>query len=258
MADWASERGHYYDAKTGEPRYTVISKSTGLERPTTLRDARQHGWVPSVTTITACAARYQLERWKAEQLLLAGLTLPRIGGEDEEHWIGRVWEDSAAQAKKAAERGTQIHGALEAHFAEKPWDGALAPWVYGIDTLLKDEFGPQEWSAEKSFASPLGYGGKVDLHSASVLIDFKGKEQKNGVRDWKVWDENVMQLAAYAHMIPMEKEMPWNWRTCAIVFFDRNDPYCELHRVKPVDLERGWRCFKALLDYWKALNRIDS
>ena len=39
---------HWYD-KDGSPRYEIEGK-TGL-RPTTLRDARKHGWVPSVSTI---------------------------------------------------------------------------------------------------------------------------------------------------------------------------------------------------------------
>ena len=64
MSDWASESGHWYDSATGEPRYTIIG-ANGVERPTTLRDARVHKLVPSVTTITACAARFQLEKWKA-------------------------------------------------------------------------------------------------------------------------------------------------------------------------------------------------
>lgn len=254
MADWASEGGHWYDATTGEPRYTVIGKSTGRERPSTIRDAREYGWVPSVTTIISQAAKFQLERWKAEQLLLAGLTLPRNEGEAEADWIKRVWDDSKQQASKAAERGTVIHGAIEAHYAERAYDGRLTPWVDSVAGLIEQEFGVQEWRSEKSFASPLGYGGKVDLHSDTVLIDFKGKEGDK--RKWQVYDEHTMQLAAYARGLDLAQRTE-DGRTlpiCGIVFFDRNDPYAEFHEVKSPELERGWRKFAALLDYWKASN----
>jgi hypothetical protein len=263
--DWASESGHYY-SRDGAPQYTVIAKN-GTERPTTLRDARKHGWVPSVTTITACAARFGLERWKAEQLLHAGLTLPHVEGETEAAWIARVWEDSAAQAKAAAQRGTDIHAAIEGFFRMPcdMGDDPLRPWVESVERTLHQEFGAQEWLPEKSFASPLGYGGKCDLHSPSVIVDFKGKEAKAGVRDWRTYDEHAMQLSAYANglNLPVKEGKPFiscdavMWPTAAIIFFDRNEPYSEAHIIKPDDLARGWEMFQALLAYWRAANRYE-
>lgn len=245
MADWASEGGHWY-ATDGTPKYTVIGKN-GNERATTIRDAREYGWVPSVTTITGQAAKFQLERWKAEQLLLAGLTLPRNDGESEADWIKRVWEDSGKQAKTAAERGTEIHAAVEAHYSGREFNPDLQPWVHAISEVVREQCGTPEWRAEKSFASPLGYGGKVDLHSDSVLLDFKGKEGDK--RKWQVYDEHAMQLAAYRHGLDPHD---LHAMVCGIIFFDRNDPYAEFHEVKPLDLERGWRKFAALLEFWKA------
>lgn len=251
MADYASESGHWYDAD-GTPRYTIVGKN-GKERASTLRDAREHGWVPSVTTIIGCAAKFGLEKWKAEQLLLAGLTLPRLDGEAESDWIARVWEDSKQQAKQAAERGTQIHAAIEAHYAGPHMcSEELIPWVQSINMLLMQTFGYQEWRPEKSFAHALGYGGKVDLHSDSVLLDFKGKDGRD---KFKVWHEHGMQLAAYARGL-WGNERPWASldMRAGIIFFDRTEPYCEYHEVKAADLERGWRMFEALLSYWKAAN----
>lgn len=243
----ASEGGHFYDSITGEPRYTVIANN-GVERDSTLRDARKHGWVPGSTTIIGCAYRYGLVKWQAEQLLMAGLTLPRLADEPESDWLKRVWADSKEQVKKAAERGTEIHGALECHFAGRPYNAELRPWVEGVDDLLRRELGEQEWKAEKSYAHPLGYGGKADLHSANVLIDFKGKESKE---KFALYDEHAQQLAAGAHGLGIPDAR------CGIVFFDRETPYSELHMVKAEDLARGWTIFCALLAYWKAANRYD-
>ena len=70
----ASESTHWYD-KAGQPRYTVIG-ANGNERPTTLRDARKDGLVPSVTTVMSVAAKPGLEAWKLNQAFLSALTLP--------------------------------------------------------------------------------------------------------------------------------------------------------------------------------------
>ena len=61
------ESEHWYD-KTGEAAYTVVG-SNGKERNTNLKDARKHGYVPSVTTILGVAAKPPLENWKINQAL---------------------------------------------------------------------------------------------------------------------------------------------------------------------------------------------
>ena len=62
--------GHWY-SKDGSPRYTIEGK-TGV-RATTLRDARKHDLVPSVTTILNLLAKPGLDNWKQEQVLLSAL-----------------------------------------------------------------------------------------------------------------------------------------------------------------------------------------
>jgi len=47
--------GHWYRRSDGSPQYTIVGKN-GKERDTTLRDAREHNLVPSVTTIMRIAA----------------------------------------------------------------------------------------------------------------------------------------------------------------------------------------------------------
>lgn len=103
---------HWYDIATGAPRYQVPNKSTGGMRDTTLRDARQLGLVPSVTTILQEANKPALINWMIDQALMAALTLPRNEGESLDDFIGRAKEDSKQQAINAAARGTEIHNAL--------------------------------------------------------------------------------------------------------------------------------------------------
>ena len=63
----ATEAGHWYK-RDGATAYT-IEGANGKVRNTTLRDARKHGLLPSVTTIMRVAASPALEKWKRLDLL---------------------------------------------------------------------------------------------------------------------------------------------------------------------------------------------
>src|SRR3990172_10866655 len=104
-----SEAGHWYDRKTGEPRYTIIGKN-GAERDTTLRDARKLDYVPSVTMIMRNAAAPGLLKYFLDQLGMAILTLPRIDGESDDDFLKRAETDAAEHAGIAREKGKEIHG----------------------------------------------------------------------------------------------------------------------------------------------------
>ena len=109
-----SEAGHWYDSK-GAPTYTIVGLN-GVERNTTLRDARKHGYVPSVTTIIGMAAKPSLENWKINQALNSAITLEQDPGESLEAFTHRCKEDSKDIGRKAAERGTIIHAMIEQGF----------------------------------------------------------------------------------------------------------------------------------------------
>lgn len=251
---FASEAAHWY-RKDGEACHTVIGANK-KERPTTLRDARKLGLLPSVTSILKLSAKPGLERWKAEQVLLAGLTLPMKPGEKETEWIKRVWEDSQEQAAKAAERGTEIHAAIEKSFRGDPVDPAMKPWVdaawHEVQKRFPDDRG---WSPERSFANTEHrFGGKCDLHRpgiTGVVIDFKGKE--GPLEDISLYDEHHMQLAAYAVGLGMDPGHAEGF----ICFVRRDLP--EARMVGPIPPEwmlRGWAMFRALLGFFYAKTNL--
>jgi hypothetical protein len=99
VKDKQQDTGHWY-TKDGVPAYTTIGK-TG-ERPTTLRDAKKIGLLPSVTTIINIMSKAGLDTWKQQQVLLAALTLPREPNEPEADWLKRVMQDSRATGREAA------------------------------------------------------------------------------------------------------------------------------------------------------------
>jgi hypothetical protein len=241
----AKDGGHWY-AADGSPRYTIAAKD-GSERATTLRDARKLGLLPSVTEILKCAAKPGLENWKQNQVMLAALTLPRLDGEDDGSFCQRVLADSREQAKKAAERGSALHGAIELHLQGRPYS---ADWIPHVEATLKafkvEGIDLMSGEAERSFAHPSGYGGKVDWHSMAggIVVDFKSKQKI----DDKVsaYDEHCMQLAAYGNGlgIPVIPKM-------INAFIGVEDTQVKLHIWQPADFARGLRMFNALLDYWQ-------
>lgn len=241
VKSFSAESGHWY-SPDGSPAYT-IKGANGAERQTTLRDAKKIGLFPSVTTILKAAAKPGLERWKAEQLLMSALTLPRLPGEMEKAWIGRVWEDSIQQAVKAAERGTAIHAAIECYLTDREYPAEFDPYVQAAMDAIRP-LGQQKWSPEKSFAYVLGYGGKVDLHSPEVVLDFKTKD--GDLLDVKCWDDHFMQVAAYARGLLLPNA------GCGIVFVSRTEPKAKLVMHTREETQRGWLMFHRLLEYWQA------
>ena len=245
----AAESTHFY-TREGKPAYTVTAKA-GHQRPTTLADARKLSLVPSVTTIIQCASRPALERWKCEQMMLAALTLPRMPDEPEKDWIGRVWDDSRETGRKAAERGTAIHAAIQGAYEGEPIPPEFHLHVRAAENAVSEWMkGP--WIAEQSFACPLGYGGKIDLSHQWAAIDFKTKEFSADSK-LETYSEHAMQLAAYRHGLNIPTAR------CAIVYVSVNNPgLSRLIEIPEDELQSGFRMFLGLLQYWSAKNKYNS
>lgn len=245
MKENTSESGHWY-LPDGSPAYRIIGKN-GKERNSTVKDAREHGLLPSVTTIIGCAAKPALDVWKQQQAILAALTLPRIEGESEEDWLSRVVSDSKETAKQAAERGTQIHGVIEA-FYEGIYIPELPPYVRAVESAINEHFGQQLWISEKSFAYG-GFGGKCDLVAKSgFVVDFKTTEKDLDKLDY--FFDHQMQLAAYRQGFEMPKAR------CAIVYVNALQNKAKLVEIPEDDLRIGWECFTHLLAFYRAKNKL--
>ena len=239
--EFAAESGRWY-AKDGTPAYTIKAKN-GEDRSTTLRDARKLGLLPSVTTIINMAAKPALEQWKLRQTVLAALTLPQTEGESLDAFAVRVILDSKEQAKKRAEEGSAIHGSIERALQDKDYNASHEPFVKAVMEKLQ-EFGGG-WKAEKSFASLLGFGGKVDLHNEYYVIDFKTKEF-SGEDEKLAWPEQSIQLGAYRVGLEIPKARGIN------IFISVNNPgLVKVHEWTEEELQTGFEKFKHLLAYWK-------
>jgi hypothetical protein len=243
-AEHASQQGHWYDMD-GRPAYTIIGKN-GKERNTTLRDARANSLVPSVTSIIRCAAAPGLQAWKDEQMIMACLTMPRIEGEAETDYITRIKRDAGAQAEQARDRGTLIHAYIqEGFYSHSVLSEEGQRYYRSARELLDTECGFVEWASETSFAWGARYGGKVDIHTDGYVVDFKTTEKP--MDSLKTWDEHALQLAAY--------DMGLNnglTSQCGILYINVHTAESRILWIPSEEITRGWKCFKALLDYYYA------
>lgn len=240
----ASQSGHWYSAD-GSPAYEMTG-ANGKVRPVTLRDARKLNLYPSVTTILSVAAKPQLEMWKVKQGILSALTLPRAIDEDDTSFANRAMADSKEQGRKAAELGTLIHSEIERSFYGDP-SPEWMPFVAPVRAWLRERFGGAAWIPERSFSSPLGFGGKIDLAERNVVLDFKTKDFTDATTI-KAYDEHGIQLAAYARGLGMD-----NTATRVNLFVSTRTPGL----IVPWEWEgesfsRHWGMFQALLAYWQA------
>lgn len=249
---YVAEAGHWY-TRDGLPRYTVIG-SNGKERPTTLRDARKDNLVPSVTTIINVAANPVLNQWIQKQVLMAALTLPKVEGEADEDYVSRIMADSKQQGKDAADKGTEIHNAIQS-FYEGVATNAYAEHVQGCVFKLHAEYGNQPWIAERSFGHDMGFGGKCDLYSTSgdgLVVDIKTKDFADGDKI-EGYDSHLMQLAAYRVGLGIPSAR------CSNIFVSRTSPgLAVIKEWSEEELMRGWEMFYSLLRFYQIKNKIQQ
>lgn len=200
------ERDAHWYHRNGDACHTVIGKSTGLPRQTTLTDARKLNLVPSVTNILNMKAKPALNVWLQDNAILSALSTPQKPGESEADWHSRIAEESERIGKEAAEWGTLIHEQIEQFATGGAFmgTGEILDYVAGYEKWHRENI-EQVISAEQSVVGAIGYAGRLDLHAMlrhdggtrRAIIDaksqkLKGKPKANFYIEWS------MQLAAYA------------------------------------------------------------
>lgn len=253
--DKASEGSHWY-LPDGTPFYDVPNKSKpGEMRPVTLRDARTVGAVPSVTTILKCAEKPGLRRYLDRMIFEATYTTPRLPDETDDQHFARCLEWADEHSRIARERGTEIHAAIEETLSSSRCPVDL--YVYANAAMEAMRSAGINWSAthaERSFAHPSGFGGKVDLHG-DFVIDFKTKAAWTDadVKRGLAYDEHCMQLAAYREGLKLPKSS-----RLINIFISTDEPgKYHVHEWSQEDAETGWQKFQLLLSYWKLANKYD-
>lgn len=238
---------HWY-SRDAKPLHTVTG-ANGLERSTTLRDARKLDLLPSVTSVLSVLAKPGLEAWKQEQAILAALTLPRLPQEGDDAFAKRVVSDMEAQVERAANFGTLIHASIEqvnSSGTTAGIDAAVRPWLERYDAWRRANLLRTLRSEE--ILVHAGYAGRFDLlaehqEHGTVLIDFKTQNVKGGkAKTYETWG---YQLAAYRHALGIRCH-------CLSVIIDSNQPTDPVEKLwEEEELENGLEVFKAALEIWQ-------
>ena len=249
---------HWYDFD-GKPQYEILGKN-GKLRPTTLRDAREHRFVPSVTTIIDVMAKPALTNWLVTTAVAHTINSPKRSDETIDDWAKRIAAEAREESFKTADAGTAIHASVEAMLIgeDESIDPNHHPHVQAVLTTLRDAYGDSKWISEKSFCHHSGFGGKVDLHCKGthefpegIVIDIKTKDFGPD-DDVKGWPNHVWQLAAYRKGLDMPDAQ------CGNLFVSRSHPgVAKLVTWSQLDLERAWKAFDLMIDLWKIINNYD-
>lgn len=244
---------HWYDT-LGRPNYTVKS-ATGTERPTTLRDARKHGWLPSVTGILGVVDKPALNDWKCKQAVIAAMCHERGEWESGDDYIRRVLAAARQVAADMADEGGRIHDAIESSFKGEEYDSKYIPHVNAVRSEMHKLFPDvHDWVSEKSFGHELGFAGRVDLFSPStgIVVDFKTKDGDFTDGKKLAYDQSH-QLAAYR----IGLDLPAGNVGCNI-FVSRDVPgSVASHIWTSQEMSDSEDVFLICLSLWKALKKYD-
>lgn len=208
--------GDHWYKRDGTACHSIECKTKpGTYRSVTIKDARDLDLVPSVTTVLDIVHKYSLTEWKRRETLswfLQQKPKPRkTKGESDEDYAKRMVAESDPYLKRAADWGTQIHDALERSLRKLLHDGTIdleaeagvAEWCFldgPLGWFLDQGF--REVDLEQSFATALGWGGRVDVVVGRTdieyptIIDWKTTKGYKGKLD--PWPSYGVQLMAYA------------------------------------------------------------
>ena len=153
-----------------------------------LREARKEGYAPSVTTVIhEFTNSYGLDLYKAKQMFMASLTLPRPEGITDNEYFEIVKRDSEVHSEKAKAFGATLH------------------WM--ISDLLKNN-GLYHYQGVITNVSPINNEllnkkakevyNWIKENKESVIVDYKTQETKDG-KFRQPYNEWLFQLCGYYH-----------------------------------------------------------
>jgi hypothetical protein len=243
--------GHWY-RPDGTPCHTVIGKN-GVERNTTLADAKKLGLFPSVTTILKMWPKDNLNEWRIEQAVLAAVTLPRLENEPLDAFVGRACADAGRQLEEARVFGNLFHDAVHRyHTTGEVVTGRVGPWLNEYIAWAKENIVRVDFS-ERVLVGP-GYAGTCDLKALmadghTAIIDFKTQRIREDKKP-NFYDTWAMQLAAYDACSPADQLVS--------VVINAEKPEPPRVRIWPESEAReAWTLFRGCFEFWKLVKNYN-
>lgn len=259
-----SPRGasHWY-GPDGTPQFEIaLASDAGRMRPTTIRDAKKYGWLPSVTTIQKEVNQEFLNTWRIEQGIRAALAnSTRLDGEDEDGHIQRIERAAHSIVDTAAKRGTLIHEAIEQYvnFGTMTEDTVIRPLVEPYFEWHRANVQAVDYTEKTVIHRGLGFAGRLDMKAQLLgrgrcIMDYKSR--KRGA-DGKlaVYDSNGEQLEAYRQADAQDNEPA---DRCVTVIINSQYPDIHIHEWPADDCARFWEAFQLLLKRWQILKKFTN
>jgi len=244
---------HWYD-KDGNSCHEVPKAKGGGMRATTIADARKLGLYPSVTTILSVMAKPQLDDWKLQQVAERAFSNPPQDGEEAGTYARRTIDGAFEQVTDAADLGTAIHSAIEAHFKGIPVAEGMDAYVRPVVAAL-EAAGIRIVQHELRLVNhAVGYAGTTDAvmvrDGQQGILDFKSRKTKAGVK-CEPWDTEPMQIAAYG--VAKFGSVP----LCgANVYISTTEPgRVEIVAYDHNQMSNAWGAFQAVVSLWQYLKK---
>ena len=210
--------------------------------------------VPSVTNVISILDKPALPRWSAKMVAETAYRMRHsLPGMDESEAVDMLKGSPWSKSRRAAERGTDIHGYLEAllnQWVPDELSRDALPYKDAADEWL-DQKQPETVATELTMFHPL-YAGTCDLVARVggrlTIIDFKTSKA--------IYDEAALQLAALWGCYTDADGDPLPWRDAAgdmtetpdlVVVRIGEDGWEEKHVADPAG---SLRVFFSLLDAW--------
>lgn len=255
-----ADSSHWY-LLDGKPFHTVPTADGTDTRPTTVRDARKFGAVPSVTNVLAVIAKESLSTWKINQAIITGLHNPKAAEEPEDTYCKRISSMAMEQVFDAADLGKAIHAGIENFLRDgtKP-DEAVMEYVDPVCRwILSKQI--KVHACEKILVdAEHGYAGTADLlfkygdaGQGCGVIDFKTRKSKEGEK-MRAWDTEPLQLAAYSNTAWGRDALP-NCQIANILISTTEPGRFEV--VKHAEPDKHFEAFLSALKLWRYMKKYD-
>lgn len=250
-----TDASHWYD-REGKPCHTQQTKE-GDQRPTTIRDARKLGLIPSVTNVLSVIAKEALTTWKVNQAIMTATKYAKAEGETDDTYCKRIASISQEQVYEAADLGKAIHSGIEGWInnGDLPDDKEIRACVEPVIDWIQ-KVGIKVQASEKVLVDLThGYAGTADLlftygnGKGCGVIDFKSRKSTAG-KKMEAWNTEPLQLAAYAHTAWGIDKL--DGCLMANVLISTTEPG-RFEVVKHAEPERHFGAFKSALKMWQYL-----
>jgi len=192
----------------GEFVKTVIG-ANGKEREPTIRDAKKHKYIPSVTTVLDLISKPALVNYFVVEALKAAYKNVWALKKEEKEAIAILKKISKEEGEKAANFGTKIHNHVERFLKAKAgeeliMDGAVKAYVEPVyEYIIKNNIKGESEQSIIINVDNLKIAGTIDNLDDKTIRDFK--TQKTNKHKFICYPSWKWQLAGYNITTQREK-----------------------------------------------------